>query len=171
MFERKSYYIIAIATFSLLITFLHFLVFEQLAPHVVLEELYYIPLLFGALMFGLKGAILTYLIVSVAYVPFFYGGWAAGVLGIVDRVLHLLFSGFFSFLAGFFVERLKRQQKETERNRYLANLGLVAETIVHDLKNPLITILGFAKQIQERKGNINTAIEAITESAQNMQKL
>jgi len=102
MLEKKRYYIIAIFAFSLLITFLHFLVFEQLAPYVVFEELYYIPLLFGALMFGLKGAILTYLIVSVAYVPFFYGGWATGVLGIVDRVLHLLFSGLFAFLAGFF---------------------------------------------------------------------
>ena len=81
----------------------------------VLEELYFIPLLFGALMFGMKGAILTYLIVSVAYVPFFYGGWATGVLGIVDRALHLLFSGIFAFLAGFFVKRLKWQQRELEK--------------------------------------------------------
>ena len=58
-----------------------------------------------------------------------------------------------------------------ERNRYLANLGHVAATIVHDLKNPLISILGFASRIQEGKGNINTAVEAITESAQNMQKI
>ncbi len=171
MSDSKRYYAIAIVVFSLLITFLHFLVFEQLAPYAVLEELYYIPLLFGALMFGIKGAILTYVIVSVAYVPFFYGGWATGVLGIVDRALHLLFSGVFAFLAGFFAERLKRHQTELERNRYLSNLGQVAATIVHDLKNPLITILGFARRIQEGKGNTGSAAEAITESAENMQRI
>jgi len=171
MSDSKRYYAIAIVVFSLLITFLHLMVFEQQAPYTVLEELYYIPLLFGALMFGMKGAILTYLIVSVAYVPFFYGAWATGVIGIVDRALHFLFSGVFAFLAGFFVERLNRQQRELERNRYLSNLGQVAATIVHDLKNPLITIIGFARRMQEGKGNINTAAEAITESAQNMQRI
>ena len=171
MTDRKHYYKIVIVVLSVLITVLHFLLFEQQAPYVVLEELYYIPLLFGALMFGMKGAILTYLVVSVAYVPFFYGGWATGVVGIVDRGLHLIFSGFFAFLAGFFVERLKRQQKEVERNRYLSNLGQVAATIVHDLKNPLITILGFARRIREGKGNIDTAAEAIAESAETMQRI
>jgi len=107
MSDRKRYYTIAIAVFSLLITFLYFLTFDEQAPYVVLEELYYIPLLFGAIVFGMKGAILTYMIVSVAYVPFFYGGWATGVLGIVDRALHLLFSGVFAFLAGFFCRTLE----------------------------------------------------------------
>ena len=171
MTDRKHYYKIVIVVLLVLITVLHFLLFEQQAPYVVLEELYYTPLLFGAFMFGMKGAILTYLIVSVAYVPFFYGGWATGVVGIVDRGLHLIFSGFFAFLAGFFVERLKRQQKEVERNRYLSNLGQVAATIVHDLKNPLITILGFARRIREGKGNIDTAAEAIAESAETMQRI
>lgn len=171
MTDRKHYYKIVIVVLSVLITVLHFLLFKQQAPYVVLEELYYIPLLFGALMFGMKGAILTYLIVSVAYVPFFYGGWATGVVGIFDRGLHLIFSGFFALLAGFFVERLKRQQKEVERNRYLSNLGQIAATIVHDLKNPLITILGFARRIREGKGNIDTAAEAIAESAEKMQRI
>jgi len=171
MSDGYKYFAIVIVFLSLLISVIHFLIFEQQAPYVVLEELYYIPLLFGALMFGMKGAILSYLIVSVAYFPFFYGGWETGVLGVVDRALHILFSGFFAFLAGFFVERLKRQQIELERNRYLSNLGQVAATIVHDLKNPLITILGFARRIQEGKGNIATAAVAITESAENMQRI
>jgi len=69
--ERSKYYMLAFAAFSLLVTLLHFLMFEQQAPYVVLEELYFIPLLFGAILFGLKGAILAYLIVSAAYIPFF----------------------------------------------------------------------------------------------------
>jgi len=58
-----------------------------------------------------------------------------------------------------------------EKNRYLAGIGRVATTIVHDLKNPLITILGFSRRILEGKGDANTAAQTITEAAQTMQKI
>ena len=168
---RKNTHIIAIGAFLALLAMVHVFIFQKLSPRVVLEELYYIPIVFAAFRFGLKGALLTYLFASLSYLPFFFGSWSSTYLDLVDRALHLLFSALFAFLAGLFVERVKRQQKELERNRYLANLGHVAATIVHDLKNPLITILGFARRIREGKGNTDTAAEAITESAQNMQKI
>ncbi|MBI5055723.1 MAG: HAMP domain-containing histidine kinase [Nitrospirae bacterium] len=168
---RKNTHIIAIGAFLALLTMVHVFILQKLSPRVVLEELYYIPILFAAFRFGLKGSIITYLLASLLYLPFFFGLWSSTYLDLLDRALHLLFSALFAFLAGLFVERVKRQQKELERNRYLANLGHVAATIVHDLKNPLITILGFARRIREGKGNIDTAAEAITESVQNMQKI
>lgn len=168
---KRKYYIIAVGTSPALLTLIHVLILQKLSPPVVLEELYYIPIFFGALQFGLKGSLLTWLFASLSYLPFFFGSWSSTYLDLVDRALHLLFTALFALLAGLFVERVKRQQKELERNRYLANLGNVAATIVHDLKNPLITILGFARRIREGKGNIDAAAEAITESAQNMQKI
>lgn len=168
---KKKYLTIAIGIILVILTLVHVLILQELSPRVVLEELYYIPILFSALQFGIKGALLTWLFASLLYLPFFFGSWALTYLDLVDRALHLLFSALFAFLAGLFVERVKRQQKELERNRYLANLGHVAATIVHDLKNPLMTILGFARRIREGKGNIDTAAEAITESAQYMQKI
>jgi signal transduction histidine kinase len=47
----------------------------------------------------------------------------------------------------------------------------MATTIVHDLKNPLITILAFSKRLQEGKGNLDKAVHVIWDSAQNMQKI
>jgi signal transduction histidine kinase len=167
----KKYYIAVLVIFTLLITFLHFSIFQEQSPHIVLEELYYIPLLFGALIFGLKGAILTYLFVSLLYLPFFFGNWTVSFLSLVDRLLHILFSGVFSILAGYLVDRDRKHHKELEKERYLAGIGQVATTIVHDLKNPLITILGFTKRIREGKGTIDTATQAITDSAQQMQKI
>jgi two-component system sensor histidine kinase HydH len=167
--ERR--YLILIATITGLITLLHLLVFANYSPLIVLEELYYIPLLLGALWFGLKGALLTYVIVSLLYLPFFFGGWTTSTLGVADRVLHLIFSGVFALSAGFFIDREKKRRQQAERERYLINIGQVASTIVHDLKNPLITILGFARRILEGKGNIDTAAQAITDSAQNMQNI
>ena len=167
----KKYYIAVIVITTSLITFLHLSIFQKQFPHIVLEELYYIPLLFGALFFGLKGAILAYLFTSLLYLPFFFGNWTTSFLSIVNRLLHILFSGVFSILAGYLVDRGRRYQKELEKEQYLAGIGQVATTIVHDLKNPLIVILGFAKRIRDGKGNIDTATQAITDSAQQMQKI
>jgi hypothetical protein len=47
-----------IALLAGLITLLHFIVLVNYSPLIVLEELYYIPLLLGALWFGLRGALL-----------------------------------------------------------------------------------------------------------------
>lgn len=171
MLNKKKYYIAVIVITTTLITFLHLAIFQEQFPHIVLGELYYIPLLFGAMVFGLKGAILTYLFVSLLYLPFFFGNWTVSFLGLVDKLLHILFSGVFSILAGYLVDRERRHQKELEKGQYLAGIGQVATTIVHDLKNPLIVIMGFAKRIRDGKGNIDRAAQTIIESAENMQKI
>ncbi len=171
MIDRRKHYVIFIIVFPLLVTYLHFSIFKDQSPHIVLEELYYIPLGLGSLFFGLRGALLIYLYVSALYLPYFSGNWTATYLSLIDRLLHLLFSGMFTFLTGFLVDCDKELQKQSERDRLLASIGKVSTTIVHDLKNSLITILGFAKHIREGKGNPNVAIQAIIESAQNMERI
>lgn len=171
MVDRKNIYIIIIVASTLSITYLHHWIFQEDPRRIVLNELYYIPLLLGAMMFGLKGAILTYLLVSALYLPYLSEQWTVNVLGLMDRLLHLLFSGAFAFLAGFLVDREKRRQKQFEKDRYLAGIGQVATAIVHDLRNPLIAILGFTKRIQEGKGEMGTAAQVIIDEAQNMQRI
>lgn len=170
--ERKRVYFIAfVIMFTLVITYLHNSIFRQQAPHVILEEVYYVPPLLGALFFGLKGALMTYLFVSAVYLPYLFGDWVINTLDLADRLLHLFFSGIFAVLSGFLVDRGRKYEKQLERNRYLASLGQIAAMIAHDLKNPLISLLGFAKRIREGQGEMGTAIQVIEDSARNMQKI
>ena len=169
--SKKGYYILAIVTITLLTTFLHFATMREFSPNVVLEELYYLPLLLGVLRFGLRGSIMTWLFVSTAYLPFFFAPWTSGFPGYVDRGLHLVLSGVVAAVVGFLAERERRTRSQSERERYLAGIGRVATVIVHDLKNPLVSILGFARRISEGKGNIPQAAQTITESAQTMQRI
>jgi len=168
---KKKYPIIFIMGFTLFLTFLHHFLFQAQSPHIILEELYYIPLLLGALLFGLKGAIYTYLFVSALYFPYIFGHWTTTFLAFTDRLLHLLFSGVFAFLAGFLIDRERKKQSELEKNCYLAGIGQVAASLVHDLRNPLISILGFVKRIREGKGDIIAATQVIENAAQNMQRI
>ncbi len=172
MFDRKRYYIIIIVVSTLLITYLHYWTTPQNhILHNIQTELHYIPLLLGAIVFGLRGAVLTFIFITLLYLPYFITSWTDPFLSVINRLLHILLSGLISSLAGFLVDRERRQRRESEKDRYLADIGRVATTIVHDLKNPLITIMGFARRIQEGKGNIDQAVQAIIESARNMQRM
>jgi len=68
--NSNSNHVLAVVTLTGLITYLHFGTMLEFSQHVVLEELYYLPLLLGVLRFGLKGAIVTWLFVTAAYMPF-----------------------------------------------------------------------------------------------------
>jgi two-component system, NtrC family, sensor histidine kinase HydH len=160
-----------IVVFTLLVTFFHLWVFKDDPPHIVLEELYYIPLFLGAWFFGLKGAVITFMFVSLLYLPYLFGRWAIGFLGMADRILHLLFTGAFTFLVGFLIERDKKIRKQLEKDRYLSGLGQTAAAIVHDLKNPLITILGFARRLQKGKGDPEDGLQTIIGSASKMEEI
>lgn len=83
--------------------------------------------------------------------------------------LHLGSSGLFAVLAGFLVDRERERKRKMERERHLARIGHAA--IVHDLKNPLIVISGFAKRIRDGKGDAADAVQTIIESAEKMQKI
>lgn len=167
----KKYIVFAIVSSTLLTTFLHFVTMREFAPSVVLEELYYLPLLLGVLRFGLTGAIVTWLFVSAAYLPFFFAPWTTSFPGYVDRSLHLVLSGVVAVVVGLLAARDRSNRGQRERERYLAGLGRVATVVVHDLKNPLISILGFARRISEGKGDSVQAAQTITESAQTMQRI
>jgi two-component system, NtrC family, sensor histidine kinase HydH len=160
-----------IVAFSLLTTMAHLWIFQQDPTHIVLEELYYIPILLGALFFGLKGALATCLLVSLLYLPYLFGPWASGFLEVTDRILHLLFTGGFAFLAGYLIERDRKVLEQMEKDRYLTGLGQAAATIVHDLRTPLLAILGFARRLQAGKGDPDTGLQTIVDSALKMEAI
>lgn len=87
------------------------------------------------------------------------------------RLLHLVLQGLFAFSAGYLVDREKSAREEAEKKKDLARIGGVTTAIVHDLKNPIITILGFSKRIKDRKGNTDEAIDIVMDSALIMQKI
>jgi signal transduction histidine kinase len=169
---KKKVFLIFIIVSVLLISYLHY----SSAPkdhtlHTIYTELHYIPLIIGAIVFGLKGALIIYIFISVLYLPYFFAHWSDSFVSVLNRILHILLSGALAFIAGFIVDREKKYREQAEKDRYLAGLGQATAAIVHDLRNPLITILGFARRIKEGKANINTSAQAVIDSAGDMQEI
>lgn len=152
-------------------TYLHYANDLTSSSYVYFGELYYLPLLLGAARFGLTGTLLTYLLVSAAYLSLVWGGQTAGFPWGADRVLHLVFTGLFAVVSGKLVERDRKKSRQIEQDRYFAGIGQASTVIVHDLKNPLISIQGFARRIRDGKGDIPQAAETIIAAADTMQRI
>lgn len=169
---KKSYFSLIIVVFVLFITYLHYSTLPDIYSfHDAYKEFYYIPIFLGALAFGLKGTLTVFLCVFVFELPFVIEGWTGAFASEVSRLLHLVLQGLFAIFAGYLVDRERSAREEAEKKKDLARIGEVATAIVHDLKNPIITILGFSKRIKEKKGNADEAIEIVMGSASTMQKI
>jgi two-component system sensor histidine kinase HydH len=169
---HKKVSALPIILMTLFITYLHYSsIGAGNALHNIYRELYYIPVLLGALAYGLRGGALLYLLVFVLYFPYVLMTWPGPVLNETNRLLPLLLQGSFAVVAGYLVDRGKKQRAQLEKNRYLTEIGRVSTVIVHDLKNPLIAILGFAQRLKEGRGKVDSAAQAILNSAEKMQKI
>ncbi|GBE41624.1 MAG TPA: HAMP domain-containing histidine kinase [Nitrospirae bacterium] len=170
--NRKRIFLVLIAASIILISYLHYSTNPGIRDlHNVFAELYYIPLLMSAFTFGLRGAVIVYISISLIYFPHVIMNWTNATPFVANQLLHGLFSGTFAFLAGYLVDREKRNREQAEKDRYLAGLGQASAAIVHDLKNPLISISGFARRLNQGKGDVDTASEAIIKSAEDMEKI
>lgn len=154
------------------ITYLHYSTVEDVHDlHNIYRNFYYIPVLLSALVFGLKGSLLTYASIFILYLPYLIMTWTGQLTTEANKLLHLLLQGGFAVFSGMLIDRDRKQREQLNKQRYLAGLGRAAAAIAHDLRNPLITILGFTKRLEEGKGEKETYLRAIRESAVTMQNI
>jgi signal transduction histidine kinase len=132
--------------------------------HDVLRRLYYIPIIVGAFLFGLRGGLLTSLVVSALYFP--HAFWLMGPhahhhgmihadpTGTANKVLELVLYNVVALVTGLLVEKEQRALHEVERKVVemralerelvragrLQSLGELTAGLAHEIKNPLASL-------------------------------
>jgi len=167
--NRKTYFWLMIVISTITISYLHYSTMPNIHDlHNIFTELYYLPLLLSALVFGLKGGVITFTMVIIMYAPFVYINWTGNYAFIANKLLHAIVSGSIVLIAGSLVERERKIREKAEKEHYLVSLGYAAASIVHDLRTPLIVIEGFAKRMFENKGDIKSSYETVKDSTGKM---
>jgi len=142
--------------------------------HVIFRELYFIPIILGGFWFGLRGGLSTALAISLLYGPLILSGVDRFSTHNFGNILEILLFNLLGGLLGWLKDRETAQAARARQVENLAAMGQAAAMIAHDLKTPLITIGGFARQLS---GKISPdtpegkKVEIIRQQAERLEKL
>jgi signal transduction histidine kinase len=156
----------------LVITYLHYITtYGNRHLHSIYAELHYIPLLLAGLLFGLRGAIFTSLMVALLYGGYMITDWRGASLWFVDNSIHIIFPAIFALLVGFLVDLRNAHRRQLEQNRYLSGLGQAAAVIVHDLKNPLLNLKAAIRRLETGTTTCEQVVTAMGEALGKMERV
>jgi two-component system sensor histidine kinase HydH len=139
--------------------------------HVIYQQLYYLPILLGAIWYGLRGGVLTAAAASVLYIPHILLHWAHVPLYRFSQIVSILMFLIFGALGGHLIDNLRREREAQRRTAIqlqraneqlhatferlrlidrLSALGVLSAGMAHEIRNPLGSIAG-AIEILERE--------------------
>jgi signal transduction histidine kinase len=167
--EQKLFWVIIISI--VVITLLQYQSDSSSKLHELYRELYYFPIFIAALRFGTRGALICLAVIMGFYVPYIFITWGSGWEEQAARIIELFFYLFFALGAGYFADREQQIKKELDRTKFITSLGRITSSIVHDLKNPLIAIIGLLERLSKGKGSCERYVPVLLEDARKMERI
>jgi len=140
-----------IVTLVLLVSFLHYATgHRQLYYHVFYSDLYYLPLILAGIWFGLRGAVVTSIGITLLFFPYMLMTWRYMPLLDFDRTLEIVLLNSIAIVLGVISDRERASQKALNSARNLAAIGEAVAGVAHDLKAPLTAIGGLTRLVHRR---------------------
>ncbi|MFC1869249.1 PAS domain-containing sensor histidine kinase [Thermodesulfobacteriota bacterium] len=148
--QEKQLKITLIVFLILVILSLHyFTMHEKVLHHAVYRMLFYLPLVLSSFWFGLRGAILVSITVSLLYLPYVIFRWQ-GIGYDFNKILESILFVFIALILGYLAQKEREKHKELMHSENLAAIGRALSEVAHDMKTPLIAIGGFAQQVYNK---------------------
>ncbi len=149
--KEKTFKISLVIGVILVISLLHYLTQRQERYyHLFYRELYFLPMILAGIWFGLQGAVLTSLFITILFLPMVFNEWQGFSVNDFDRILEIILLNIISIILGLLSDREKTVLKTLQEAETLAALGGAISNIVHDMKIPLIAIGGYARSVKRK---------------------
>ncbi|MEE4311118.1 MAG: ATP-binding protein [candidate division KSB1 bacterium] len=179
--EKK--WVIAISAMIIVIAIMHYITPVQLHHlHELYRVFFYLPIIFAAFIFQLRGGLISALIVIIIYMPHVVFQWGGAFLHNLGRFLEMIMYLAVGLVAGIISDREKRERLRYQRaateledsyaalktqseklsgmeeqlrtSERLSLLGELSASLAHEVRNPLGSIWGAVEILQEKlRGN------------------
>ncbi len=170
---------VALLSLSIIgISLLHYLTPLHLPIlHDIFQRLYYIPIIFAAFWFGMRGGVVASIIVSVMYAPHVLFQWGVHPAMEMEKYLEIVLYNVVGGITGYLSQReeerrlqlqqtalgldesYKKLQSQTDliigieeqlrRAERLSALGELSAVLAHEIRNPLGSIRGTAEILRD----------------------
>src|SRR4030067_613653 len=142
---QKKTQVYLISFIILVLTLAHYLTPpDKPLLHDIYRRLYYVPIILAAFTFGLKGALISSVTVSIVFIPHVFHRWGHIHLQTMDALFEILLYNIVAWVSGALVEserkqraRLKEAQEELIQANKFKVLGELASGMAHEIRNPL----------------------------------
>jgi two-component system sensor histidine kinase HydH len=137
-------------------------------------RLYYVPIVLGAIWFGLRGGILVSLSVTLICVPHTFRAFKYDQALFYDEVLEFFLFNLVGAVVGALRDRERRQSALNRRLQVLATLGESVSSVAHEIKNMLIPIRGFLRRIRENQASgakVISYLEIVEQETAKLEKM
>lgn len=145
--------------------------------HGIYRRLYYLPIILAGFWFGIRGGVLSSLVISVIYTPHIMIQWDHNPSLRLEQMLEILLYNIIGILTGFLSSQVNFQRLRAEKNIHslsesyselrekadqiveiedqlrqadrLTALGELSAGMAHEIRNPLGSIRGAAEILQD----------------------
>lgn len=160
------------------ISLLHYLTPLHLPVlHDIFQRLYYIPIIFAAFWFGLRGGLAASIFVSILYAPHILFQWGIGPSLEMEKFLEIILYNVVGGITGFLSQREEERREELRsiadgleesyrklqsqadliigieeqlrKAERLSALGELSAVLAHEIRNPLGSIRGTAEILKD----------------------
>jgi two-component system sensor histidine kinase HydH len=148
MTKKKEILLIGLSV--IILSLLHYITpVDKPLLHDLYRRLYYIPIIFSAFSFGLTGALVTSMIVSLVFLPHVFHRWGHIHLQTYDALFEIILYNIVAWVSGTLIEKERKRREELKKaqggliqaNKYKV-IGELATGIAHEIRNPLGSIQG-----------------------------
>ena len=123
----------------------------DISSHILLRELYFLPIILAGSQLGICGGIGASLLVTLLHLPFIPALPEAIACRNLGNGMQIVLYNIFGLIFGVLGGRQKRQQRKLLDTESLAAMGRAVSCIAHDMKTPLVAIGGFIRQVRRKE--------------------
>ncbi len=110
--------------------------------HNVLQRLYYIPIIWAAYRYGIRGGITVAALSGLLYLPHIIFAWEAHPIYQVNQIVEIVLFQIAGVATGYLFEQKLLNQRQLQSYEKMALFGTLSRSIIRSLKRPLKSLNG-----------------------------